>query len=86
MEITVNLDNNNKHAIASSYPRAGNPLRTVNSVGYLIWMALVVIHWLKRGFVKIALEEKTSCCLLHKVTCYSPKELIAHKAQNSRIL
>ena len=58
MEITVNLDNNNKHAIASSYPRAGNPLRTVNSVGYLIWMALVVIHWLKRGFVKIALEEK----------------------------
>ena len=58
MEITVNLDNNNKHAIASSYPRAGDPLRTVNSVGYLIWMALVVIHWLKRGFVKIALEEK----------------------------
>ena len=59
MEITVNLDNNNKHAIASSYPRAGDPLRTVNSVGYLIWMALVVIHWLKRGFVKIALEEKS---------------------------
>ena len=58
MEITVNLDNNNKHAIASSYPRVGDPLRTVNSVGYLIWMALVVIHWLKRGFVKIALEEK----------------------------
>ena len=29
------------------------------SVGYLIWMALVVIHWLKRGFVKIALEEKS---------------------------
>ena len=58
MEITVNLDNNNKHAIASSYPRAGDPLRTVNSVGYLIWMAVVVIHWLKRGFVKIALEEK----------------------------
>ena len=58
MEITVNLDNNNKHAIASSYPRAGDPLRTVTSVGYLIWMALVVIHWLKRGFVKIALEEK----------------------------
>jgi len=47
MDITVNLDNNNKHAIASSYPRAGNPIRTVTSVGYLIWMALVVIHWLK---------------------------------------
>ena len=30
MDITVNLDNNNKHAIASSYPRAGNPIRTVN--------------------------------------------------------
>lgn len=58
MDNTVNLDNNNKHAIASSYPRAGDPVRTVNSVGDLIWMALVVIHWLKRGFVKIALEEK----------------------------
>ena len=66
MEITVNLDNNNKHAIASSYPRAGDPLRTVNSVGYLIWMALVVIHCLKRGFVKIALEEKNKLLLVKK--------------------
>ena len=81
MEITVNLDNNNKHAIASSYPRAGDPLRTVNSVGYLIWMALVVIHWLKRGFVKIALEEKNKLLPPSQGNMlFSKRAYIAHKA------
>ena len=79
MEITVNLDNNNKHAIASSYPRAGDPPHCQFSrISHLDGVGRNSL--VKARFVKIALEEKTSCCLLHKVTCYSPKELIAHKA------
>ena len=82
MDITVNLDNNNNHAIALSYPRAGDPIRTVKSVGCLIWMALVEIHWLKaRVYQDSTKGKQTSCCLLHKVTCLSPQtHLVAHKA------